>query len=140
VVKGLGFPIIRFSDACDPLPASSMNGRRKSADPTRHFSSSVANKALPQFNPWASLAWRLGGPWVALGWPKGGPIPIPNPIPVGRGSQRFHQVPAFCQLLAAKFSMIRLTSTPEGSCILSDFFQRINCELGQYWSQLRCRN
>jgi hypothetical protein len=34
--------------------------------------------------------------------------------------------------LTAKFSMIRLTSTPEGCRILADFSKRINCELGQY--------
>jgi len=41
--------------------------------PTRHFSTLVANKALIQFDAWATLAWRLGGPCVALGWPKGDP-------------------------------------------------------------------
>src|SRR5690348_2073635 len=46
-----------------------------------HFLPLVANKALPQFDPRASLAPRLGGPWVAQGWPRGHPNPVPNPIP-----------------------------------------------------------
>jgi hypothetical protein len=58
-----------------------------SGAPSPHFLAFVANKALIQFDAWATLAWRLGGPWVAQGWPLGDPNPNPNPIPVGRGSQ-----------------------------------------------------
>jgi hypothetical protein len=51
----------------------------------------LQTKVLTPIDPWASLAWRLGGPCVALAWPKGGP----NPIPIGRGSQpRTPQVPS----------------------------------------------
>jgi hypothetical protein len=42
------------------------------------FLTFVANKALPPFDAWASLASRLGGPWATLGPPKG--HPIPNPV------------------------------------------------------------
>jgi hypothetical protein len=90
----------------------------------------------------STLGRPLRGAWVALGWPKG--HPIPNPIPVSRGSQpgspqvpsTKYQLPSFlancrCQLLSAIFSMIRPTSTPEGCGILADFPQRINCESGQ---------
>ena len=37
---------------------------------TQHFS---------QFDPWASLAWRLGGPWATLGPPKGHPTQTQSP-------------------------------------------------------------
>src|SRR5580765_5733289 len=48
------------------------------------FPTFVENKTLSPFDAWASLASRLGGPWATLGPPKG--HPIPDPIPVGRGS------------------------------------------------------
>jgi len=50
--------------------------------PTRPFYWHVANKALVQFDAWATLARRLGGPWATIGPPKGHPIPDPIPIPI----------------------------------------------------------
>ncbi len=52
-----------------------------SPPPPAIFSPFVANKALPQIHPCATLGWPLGGPCVALGWPKGDP----SPTPIGRG-------------------------------------------------------
>jgi len=109
----------------------------------------------------STLGPPLRGAWVALGWPLGHPsvtqsqsqtqrVPILAPLlrvngrnpSQAEGCNAFPKYQPFAnrQLPPAKFSMIRLTSTPEGSRILADFFQRINCELGQYWSQPRCRN
>jgi hypothetical protein len=46
------------------------------------FSTFIANKALIQFDAWASLAPRLGGPWATQGSPK--PKPNPNEPPFSR--------------------------------------------------------
>jgi hypothetical protein len=90
VVKVFAFPITRdvgdFGDlALHPHPGL--------------FSTFVANKALIQFDAWASLAPRLGGPWATLGPPLG--HPIPDPIPIGRGSQTFSSTKY--QVLSTKY-------------------------------------
>jgi hypothetical protein len=51
------------------------------------FFSRIQNKALIRFHPCETQAWPLGDAWVTQGSPLGHPNPIPNPIPIGRGSQ-----------------------------------------------------
>ena len=94
----------------------------------------------------STLGWLLRGAWMALGWPKGDPgvtqsqtqFQSVEGLQPGRPKYqvlntnfRLLWLIASCQLLSAKFSMIRLTSTPEGCRILADFSKRINYELGQ---------
>jgi len=57
------------------------------AVPTPHpafFQLLLQTKHFHTIDPWVSLASRLGGPWATLGPPRG--HPIPDPIPIGRGS------------------------------------------------------
>jgi hypothetical protein len=67
--------------------------RSKSAKPTfrptPYFSTFIANKALIQFDAWASLAPRLGHPRATLGPPKGHPraTQTQSQSQSGRGSQ-----------------------------------------------------
>jgi hypothetical protein len=55
------------------FPISAMTAITAIPTPARPFLILVANKALPQFDPWATLRDALGGPWTTLGHP--------NPIP-----------------------------------------------------------
>jgi hypothetical protein len=56
--------------------------------PPAIFQLLLQTKAVAPIDPWASLAWRLGGPWVAQAWPKG--HPIPDPIPTHQAEGRKH--------------------------------------------------
>lgn len=48
-----------------PLPRMKGLNRRAHFSPGRHFYLFVENEALPPFDAWVALAWRLGGPWAA---------------------------------------------------------------------------
>jgi hypothetical protein len=87
VVRFCSFPIFSASPRLrDEIPVFSDQPITRDHPITRSFPYHpliflplVANKALPQFDPRASLAPRLGGPWVAQGWPRGHPNPVPSP-------------------------------------------------------------
>jgi hypothetical protein len=134
------------ASSCHPERAAAFaaNEGPKSAKPTLPppgiFPTCVANKALAQIDPCATLGRRLGGPWATLGPPKG--HPIPDPIPIGRGSQlkapcfAAYAVGFFWQKLRANSQkpncQISFPARTLGRCqTIARFAVRINSEKGR---------